>query len=97
MNEVKKPKKTLAYYYVIVLMVLFLFNALIVPYMAKRSVKEVDYSTFIEMAEQKQIGKVEVQDNQIIFTDKDYTAVYKTGLMDDPNLVARLDVSGAEF
>ena len=97
MNEVKKPKKPLIYYYGIVLVALLLFNFLAVPWMSQRQVKEVDYGTFMTMTEEKQIGKVEVQDNQILFTDKDEKQIYKTGLMTDPDLVNRLKASGAEF
>ena len=97
MNEVKKPKKPLIYYYGIVLLVLLLFNFLAMPWLSQRQVKEVDYGTFMTMTEEKQIGKVEVQDNQILFTDKDEKQVYKTGLMTDPDLVNRLKASGAEF
>ena len=97
MNEVKKPKKPLIYYYGIVLVALLLFNFLAVPWLSQRQVKEVDYGTFMTMTEEKQIGKVEVQDNQILFTDKDEKQVYKTGLMTDPDLVNRLKASGAEF
>ncbi len=97
MNEVKKPKKPLIYYYGIVLVVLLLFNFLAMPWLSQRQVKEVDYGTFMTMTEEKQIGKVEVQDNQILFTDKDEKQIYKTGLMTDPDLVNRLKASGAEF
>ena len=99
MNEVKQPKKPLIYYYVIVLLVLMLFNFLAMPWMLQRQVREVDYGTFISMTEEKQVGQVEIQaeSNQIIFTDKDNTAVYKTGMMDDPDLTARLYNSGAKF
>ena len=97
MNEVKKPKKPLIYYYGIVLVALLLFNFLAVPWLSQRQVKEVDYGTFMTMTEEKQIGKVEVQDNQILFTDKEEKQVYKTGLMTDPDLVNRLKASGAEF
>lgn len=99
MNEVKQPKKPLIYYYVIVLLVLMLFNFLAMPWMLQRQVREVDYGTFISMTEEKQVGQVEIQaeSNQIIFTDKDNTAVYKTGMVDDPDLTARLYDSGAKF
>ena len=97
MNEVKKPKKPLIYYYGIVLLALLLFNFLAVPWLSQRQVKEVDYGTFMTMTEEKQVGKVEVQDNQILFTDKEEKQVYKTGLMTDPDLVNRLKASGAEF
>ena len=97
MNEVKKPKKPLIYDYGIVLVALLLFNFLAVPWLSQRQVKEVDYGTFMTMTEEKQVGKVEVQDNQILFTDKEEKQVYKTGLMTDPDLVNRLKASGAEF
>ena len=99
MNEVKQPKKPLIYYYVIVLLVLMLFNFLAMPWILQRQVREVDYGTFISMTEEKQVGQVEIQaeSNQIIFTDKDNTAVYKTGMVDDPDLTARLYNSGAKF
>ena len=97
MNEVKKTKKPLIYYYGIVLVALLLFNFLAVPWLSQRQVKEVDYGTFMTMTEEKQVGKVEVQDNQILFTDKEEKQVYKTGLMTDPDLVNRLKASGAEF
>ena len=99
MNEVKQPKKPLIYYYVIVLLVLMLFNFLAMPWILQRQVREVDYGTFISMTEEKQVGQVEIQaeSNQIIFTDKDNTAVYKTGMVDDPDPTARLYNSGAKF
>ena len=97
MNGVKKPKKPLIYYYGIVLLALLLFNFLAMPWLSQRQVKEVDYGTFMTMTEEKQIGKVEVQDNQILFTDKNEKQIYKTGLMTDPDLVNRLKASGAEF
>lgn len=97
MKEVKSPKKPLIYYYGIALLLIFLFNILVMPLIAQEKVKEVDYSTFMSMTEQKNIGKVEVQDSQIIFTDKKDKAVYKTGTMDDPTLTERLYESGAKF
>ena len=97
MKEVKSPKKPLIYYYGIALLVIFLFNMLVMPLIAQEKVKEVDYGTFMSMIEQKNIGKVEVQDSQIIFTDKKDKAVYKTGTMDDPTLTERLYESGAKF
>lgn len=97
MKEVKSPKKPLIYYYAIALLVIFLFNILAMPLIAQEKVKEVDYGTFMSMIEQKKIGKVEVQDSQIVFTDKKETTVYKTGAMDDPTLTERLYESGAEF
>ena len=97
MKEVKSPRKPLIYYYGIVLLVLFLFNMLISPLLLKQQVKEVDYGTFMSMIEEKNIGEVQVEDSQIVFTDKDNTTVYKTGAMNDPNLTERLYNSGATF
>ena len=97
MKEVKSPKKPLIYYYGIALLLIFLFNILVMPLIAQEKVKEVDYGTFMSMTEQKNIGKVEVQVSQIIFTDKKDKAVYKTGTMDDPTLTERLYESGAKF
>ncbi|MGM9650462.1 MAG: ATP-dependent zinc metalloprotease FtsH [Faecousia sp.] len=97
MNEVKKPKKPLIYYYFIALLIILLFNLLLMPKLTQRQVQETDYGTFMTMTEEQNIGRVQIQDNQIVFTDKDETTVYKTGLMDDPGLVERLKASGAEF
>ena len=97
MHEVKKPKKNLAYYYLIVLIVIMLFNAFVYPYIIEQQVKEVDYGTFMSMTEKGKIGQVEIQSNQIIFTNKDDTKIYKTGLMDDPDRTQRLYDSGAKF
>ncbi len=97
MNEVKTPKKTPLYYYGIVVLCLMLFNSLVMPWFARRQIKLVDYGTFMTMTENKEIGLVEVQENQILFTDKEQTAVYKTGVMNDPSLVERLKNSGAQF
>ena len=80
MKEVKTPKKPLAYYYGIVLIVLIVFNLVITPILMEHKVKETDYGTFMSMIEKKNIGEVEVNDNQIIFTDKDQKNIYKTGL-----------------
>ena len=99
MNEVKRPKKPLIYYYTIVLLVLLLFNFLAMPWLTQRQVQQVDYGTFLEMAENKELGQVEVQqqENQILFTNKDNTTIYKTGMMPDPDLTQRLADSGAQF
>ena len=97
MNEVKKPKKPLIFYYAIVMAVLLLFNSLVIPWILERQVKEVDYGTFMTMTEQNEIGKVEIQSNQIVFTDKEGTQIYKTGVMEAPGLAERLHASGAEF
>ncbi len=97
MNEVKKPRKPLLFYYSIVLLVILFINLFLTPSLQQMRIKEVDYGTFITMTESKEIGKVEVQDNRILFTDKDGKNVYKTGKMDDPDLVSRLAASGANF
>ena len=97
MNEVKQPKKPLAYYYGIVLLLLLVFNWLVMPLITDAKIKEVDYGTFMSMTEQKNIGRVEIEDNQILFTDKGETQVYKTGVMQDPDLVQRLYDAGATF
>ncbi|WP_432626835.1 ATP-dependent zinc metalloprotease FtsH [Brotaphodocola sp.] len=97
MNEVKQPKKPLLYYYGIVLLILMLFNFLAAPYLAQRQIKEVDYGTFMTMTENKEIGQVEIESNQILFTSKDNKTIYKTGVMDDPGRTQRLYDSGASF
>ena len=99
MQEVQRPKKPLIFYYGIVLLILLLFNFLAMPWLAQRQIKQVDYGTFIDMAKNHQLGLVEVQqeDNMILFTNKEQTAVYKTGMMPDPDLTERLDESGAVF
>ena len=97
MKEVKSPKKPLIYYYVIVLLVLAAFNFFVSPLLLSRQVTEVDYGTFMKMIEEKNIGEVEVGNSEIVFTDKDNTAIYKTGAMDDPDLTERLYNAGATF
>lgn len=97
MNEVKTPKKPLIFYYLVALVLILAINFLFMPWLMQRTVEEVDYGTFIKMTNDKEIGRVEVQDNQIVFTDKDENKIYKTGRMDDPELVDRLYNSGAEF
>ncbi len=99
MQEIKQPKKPLIFYYVIVMLILLLFNFLAMPWLAQRQVQEVDYGTFMTMTKEKNIGQVEVQEqeNQIIFTDKDKQHIYKTGMMPDPDLTDRLYDSGAVF
>lgn len=97
MNEVKTPKKPLVYYYGIVMIILMLLNFFAMPYLAERQVIEIDYGTFITMTENRDIGQVEVKENQIIFTDKENKKIYKTGIMNDPDLVNRLYNSGATF
>ena len=97
MKEVKTPRKPLAIYYAIVLLMLLLLNFVLLPWMEERQIKEVDYGTFMTMTEEKNIGRVDIESNQIIFTDKDETQVYKTGLMNDPGLTQRLYDAGAQF
>ena len=97
MKEVKPPKKPLIYYYGVALVVLLLINFLLVPLVARHAVQEVDYGTFMTMTENKEIGQVEVEDNQIIFTNKDGSKIYKTGPMNDPDLTQRLYDAGVEF
>ena len=97
MKEVKTPRKPLAIYYALVLLMLLLLNLVLLPWMEERQVKEVDYGTFMTMTEEKNIGRVDIESNQIIFTDKDETQVYKTGLMNDTGLTERLYDAGATF
>ena len=97
MKEVKSPKKPLIYYYCIVLLCILLFNLLVTPLLTRNQVVEVDYGTFMDMIDERNIDVVQVEDNQILFTNKDGTAVYKTGPMDDPTLTVRLHDSGAKF
>ena len=97
MKEVKSPKKPLIYYYGIVLVVIVLFNLFVTPIIQKHQVTEVDYGKFMAMIEDKSIEAVEVEDSQIIFTDKDTKKIYKTGTMNDPGLTERLYKSGAKF
>ena len=97
MHEVQKPKKPLYYYYGVAMLILMCFNLLAMPYMAEKQVKNIDYGTFMTMTENKEIGRVEIQSNQIIFTDKDEKNIYKTGPLNDPGLVVRLHEAGAKF
>lgn len=99
MNEVKSPKKPLIFYYVIALTVILLFNSIIMPLISGRRVSEVDYGTFMSMTEDGNIGKVQISesDNQITFTDSEEKNIYKTGMINDPDLVSRLHAAGAEF
>ena len=97
MKEVKTPRKPLAIYYALVLLMLLLLNLVLLPWMEERQIKEVDYGTFMTMTEEKNIGRVDIESNQIIFTDKDETQVYKTGLMNDTGLTERLYNAGATF
>ena len=97
MKEIKNPKRPLVYYAVVAMLMVLMFNLLAVPAMANAAVKEVDYGTFMDMTENGDIGKVEIESNQIIFTDKSGQNFYKTGLMDDPDRTERLYKAGAEF
>ena len=97
MNEVKNPKRPLVYYSIIALLAILIFNIFATPALFATQVKEVDYGTFMKMTEDGNIGLVEVDSNEIVFTDKAKENYYKTGVMDDPNLTERLYKSGAEF
>ena len=97
MKEVKSPKKPLIYYYGIVLLIILLFNLLITPLLSRQQVTDVDYGTFMDMIDDKDIGAVQVEDSQILFTDKEDTVVYKTSPMEDPTLAQRLHEAGARF
>jgi len=99
MNEVKKPKKPLIYYYGIVLLIVILFNSIVMPMFLERQVKEVDYGTFMTMIDEENIGLVKISEseNQITFTDKEQKQVYKTGMVDDPTRTERLHRAGAQF
>ncbi len=98
MNEVKNPRKPLIVFYIIMLLVMFAFNSLIAPMLAEEpKIKDVDYGTFMTMTEEGNIGSVQIEENQILFTSKDGKEVYRTGVMNDPDLVNRLHTSGAEF
>ena len=99
MKEVKTPKKPLIFYYAVAMLAVFLFNFLAMPWLAQHQIKEVDYNTFVEMVEQDKVGKVEIQeqDNRILFTDKDETVIYKTAMVSDDDLSARLLEAGVSF
>ena len=99
MKEVRSPKKPLIYYGLIVMAVLLLFNMLITPMIVQHRVKEVDYGTFVQMAEDKDLGLVEVDEteNQVVFTNKEGTAIYKAGMIPDPDLAQMLKDSGAQY
>ena len=99
MEQVKRPKKPLMFYYTIVLIILILFNIIAMPYIKEKQIKDVDYGTFISMTEKKEIKKVELQqqDNTILFTGKDGKTIYKTAMVDDPDLTKRLYEAGVSF
>ena len=96
MNEVKTPKKPLMYYYVVAMLLVLLFNFIAMPWLMEHRIKQVDYNTFVSMTESGEIGQVEIQeqDNRILFTDKEETAVYKTAMIPDDELLPRLLEAG---
>ena len=97
MKEVKNPKKPLLYYYLIALAVIMLLNAIVFPRIRDAAVKEVPYNVFMQLTEEQKIELVQIESNQILFTQKDDNMVYKTGVVDDPNLTERLYAAGADF
>ena len=97
MQEVKRPKKPLIYFYAAMILAILVFNCLIAPYLAGKAIEDVDYGTFMTMTERAEIGKVQIQQNQIVFTDKAGSKIYRTGVIEDPGLVERLHASGANF
>ena len=97
MQEVKRPKKPLVYFYAAMIFAILVFNCLVAPYLAGKAIEDVDYGTFMTMTENGEIGKVQIQQNQIVFTDKEETSIYRTGVIEDPGLVERLHASGAAF
>ena len=97
MKEVKSPRKPLIYYYGIAILIIFMFNLIVSPLLMKQQVTEVDYGTFMSMINDKNIGKVEIDDDEILFTDKDNQKIYQTGAMEDPTLTQRLYDCGATF
>lgn len=99
MEQVKRPKKPLMFYYTIVLIILILFNIIAMPYIKEKQIKDVDYGTFISMTEKKEIKKVELQqqDNTILFTGKDGKTIYKTAMVNDPDLTKRLYEADVSF
>ena len=94
MNEVKSPKKPLIYYYGVVMLVVSLFNLIVMPKIAQAQIREVSYGTFMSMTEEGNIGRVDIQDNQIVFTDGEETTIYKTGIVEDPDRAQRLYDAG---
>ena len=97
MQEVKRPKKPLIFFYVAMILAILVFNCLVAPYLAGKAIENVDYGTFMTMTENGEIGKVQIQQNQIVFTDKEESTIYRTGVIEDPGLVERLHASGATF
>ena len=97
MKEVKNPKKPLLYYYLIALAVIMVLNAIVFPRIRDAAIKEVPYNVFMQLTEEQKIEMVQIESNQILFTQKDDNMVYKTGIVDDPNLTERLYAAGADF
>ena len=98
MNEVKRPRKPLLFYYCLVLILLLLFNWFILPQASQSQIKDTDYGTFMTMTEKGQVDSVEIQQHQILFKEKgDDQTIYRTGIIDDPQLVSRLHENGVEF
>ena len=97
MQEVKRPRKPLIYFYVAMILATLVFNCIVAPYIEGKAIEDVDYGTFMTMTENGEIGKVQIQQNQIVFTNKEESAIYRTGVIEDPGLVERLHASGAIF
>ena len=99
MKEVRPPKRPLIFYYCVAVLILLLFNFLAMPWLAQRQIHEVDYNTFVEMLEDGQVGLVQLQEqeNRVLFTNTEETAVYKTALVGDPDLTQRVLDAGASL
>jgi cell division protease FtsH len=99
MKEVKEPKKPLLYYYGIALLIILIFNAVVMPFITERRITNTDYGTFIDMTEQNEISAVEIQEqeNRILFQDKESNQLYQTGMVEDPELTARLNENDVRF
>ena len=96
-SEIKNPRKPFAYYLMIVMLVLFLVNTWVLPFLAGQRVETVDYATFMNMTLQDEVGLVQIEYNQIIFTDRAQEKYYRTGVVEDPGLTERLHAHGAVF
>ncbi|WP_444313457.1 ATP-dependent zinc metalloprotease FtsH [Megasphaera sp.] len=96
MKEVKEKKKPILFYYIVALAVIFMFNAIARPYYDSKSVKQVDYGTFMNMTEDEKIADVQIEENQILFKDKDGNE-YRTGVVNDPQLTERLHKANVSF
>ena len=97
MKEVRSPKRPMIFYYCMVLLIIFLFNMLIAPLLGHSQVTEVGYNTFMDMIDDRDIGLVQIEDTEIIFTNKEQSKTYETTAMEDPGLAERLHNCGAEF